>query len=809
MNENEYLEYLCEKGAAKLQLDIGQEPYASRYKYELKVIEQNGFANYLHIVSDIISFARDANIFIGPGRGSSAGSLLCYLLGITMVDPLKYDLLFERFLNPARAAMGQLPDIDLDFQASRREEILEYIGKKYGKDCTAQIPTLSRFGVKSGLRDLARIESIPISEVDRVTKKIPDKIFVEDAMYIPEVDAFCHKYPRIRRLLPEIVGSIRHRGIHAAGVVITPGPISDYISLEKVTQNICSCFDKDIVEEMGLLKFDILGLKTLDVIHDTINFIKEQQNINVVLPTEFDDPKVYELFQKGDLHGVFQFETQNLTEIAKQVKIDEFRLIYDTTSIARPGTAHSGDMDIYIKQRHAKDQPTYVNNTLESIVDSTYGVLVYQEQLMQICHEIGNFSLSDAEKIRKLVSKSKGVTELDKYRKKFIAGAKTNGFTEEAAEGLWSSIREAGAYSFNKSHAVAYSMLSYWCTWLKVYYPKEFLAALMRHEQEEMLSQTVVELRDHGFEVKTPDINMSEEKTTIDKNGIVIFGLSDVENVGPQAVKDIIENRPYKSLDDFMNRRTAQKTNIRVVRNLILGGAFDAFGRRDEFYYMYTPDEQKHTWDDNEMWLKQMGVLDMPPLTPMMDLYKNPFNVQIVAINDIDWTDIQDEIFVNGVISSIKIKPGYGHMNLNDGSGIINVLMSEEQLEHYAKVLEKGAGTPVMIKAHMVLERKRLYSDMIIPFEDYDDFQREVDYIEGKTYNELNDRKQYAKDKIALVISSNYFTSKRGNKGTRITLDTGDRVMCFERTKQPIMAGDIIEYRMSEGPFIKILSSSR
>lgn len=805
MTHDEYLEYLCREGAVKLGIDLSKKEYKDRLEEELSVIKEGGIATYFLITENIIFEAKKMDIMRGPGRGSSSGSLVCYLIGITMIDPLRFDLLFERFLNPTRAKMGMFPDIDMDFQKSRRKELMGYIKRKYGEDSVAGIPTLSRSGVKSAIRDLARIESIPIAEVNRVTKKIPDGLPLDLAMKIPEVKEFCGKYSRLNRLLPQLTGSIRHRGTHAAGLVITPDPVINYLAFEKIKGELKVCFDKDIVEEIGLLKWDILGLKTLDVVNDAIRFIKQEHNVDIVLPMDLNDPKVYNLFNSGKLLGVFQFETANLTSFAKRVNIDSFKLLYDTTSISRPGPAHSGDADIYIQRRHDPNKIKYAHPMLESVLKDTYGVLVYQEQIIETVKKLAGISPSDAQRIQKLVAKSKGVEELDKYKKQFIEGSRRNDVDVKIAESIWSSIRESGAYLFNESHAVAYSVLSYWCAWLKVYYPKEFLTALMRWEEGEVLSRAVEELRDLDVEVLTPDINISQDRTIIDEKGRVVFGVGDIEQVGPKAVEDILENQPYKSFEDFMNKRNPSVTNIRVIRNLILAGAFDQFKRRDELYYLADLEEEKHTWDDREMWLRQTGVLSMPPETPLIDFYDDPFEVELTSIDRIDWTDIQDEIYIKGIISKLNPKTGYTIFNITGEGGIVNVLASEEVMERFSTVFDSGVGTPILLKAHMVRGRERLYADIILPFKGYEKYQKEINYVSGDSEKRLIHLKEASRNNIGLVVSSNYFTSKNGNRGTRILFNDGEKIMNFEKEIDDILAGDIMEYRITNSPFCKIL----
>lgn len=808
--QDRYLKHLCEEGAKELGIDISSGEYNERLQYELGVIEQGGLANYFLIVEDIITWARNNSILVGPGRGSSAGSLVCYLVGITMIDPLEHGLLFERFLNPVRAAMGQLPDIDIDFPKSKRQNVIKYIKDKYGEDCVANIPTIARYGVKRALRDLARIESIPIPEVDAVAKSLPDGISIDDAMALPNVKIFLAKHPRVERLLPQLVGSVRHRGVHPAGVIITPKPISEYLALERVTQTNCVCFDKDLVEELGFVKIDILGLNTLDVVQKTIDIIKETTGEEVILPRKFDERAVYmEIFDKGRTLGIFQFETSTLTEFAKKMGIDKFEILSDTTSLIRPGPLHSGQADKYMERKHGKKDVTYIPKEVKPILESTQGIIIYQEQIMHIVNQLGSLSLADAENIRKLISKSKGLDALDEYADQFIDGCIANGINKEEAIKLWSIMRESGEYSFNKSHAVAYSALSYWCAWLKKHYPKQFLVALMDFEEDEVLSQAVVELREMGYTVRNPHINDSSADTKIDSNGDVIFGLGDVKKVGPAAVNDILSKQPFSTFDEFFNKREARKTNVGTIRNLIKAGAFDDFGRRDRLYYKITPDEEEHTWDEKEMSLMQLDVLEMPPKVPVINYYRNPFRKTVTTIRgiNIDWEDVREEIYVRGIITSIKMKTGYALVNINDGTATITILLGEEQVNHYQPILDRGVGTPIMVKAHMVEARTRLYSDMIIPLEDYDEFKMEINYFETGREEMLEAIEQTSHNKVGLVISSNYFTSKKGNKGTRLVFSNGDRYMNFDRNiGKPIMAGEILEYKVSGGAFINVLN---
>jgi DNA polymerase-3 subunit alpha len=803
MNAQDMLEAICFSEAEAMGISDTE-----RIRYELNIIEEKGLADYFLIVRDVISHARQTGILVGPGRGSAAGSLVSYLIGITRINPLEHDLLFERFLNPTRQDPA---DIDTDFQSTRREEVIDYLRDRYGMECVAKIPTISRYGVKVALRDLSRIESIPIPEVNNVTAKIPTGASLNEALHIPEVRDFCKKYPRVGRLLPDLYGSVRHRSIHAAGVVITPTPISDYFSMERVTREHCVCFDKDVVEQLGLLKLDILGLRTLDVIQRAITLINEYHDIEIdqdSLPSQFNDPDVFEIFRKGLTLGVFQFETQALTEFSKKMEVDSFELLTATTALIRPGPLHSGDADRYLRRKNGKEAVSYMHDSLKDILGETYGVILYQEQIMQVVNQVGGLPLSDAENIRKLVSKSKGSEALDKYKDAFINGAILNGVEEGAAESIWDTIREAGAYSFNKSHAVSYTAISYWCAWLKLYYPREFLVALMDFEEDEILTQATIELRELGYDVRMPHINDSGVSVEVDKNGDIIFGLSNVKNVGPKAIDDILAKRPFKSFDDFMERRNGSITNVRVIRHLVQAGAFDDFGERYKLYYEVTPDEEYHEWTEKEMVLKQVDVLEMPPHKAVSDFYDVPFDIPITPIKDIDWSDVSDEVYIKGTIVSFHMKEGYAYMNLTDGTGTVNVLLGEEQIYQYKNKIDFDNNANIILKAHMVEGRERLYSDMMIDLEKYDkvEFEKEYEYMDNGRQDTLRiiESEATIQDKIGLVVTSGYFTSKKGNRGCRILLSNTESLMCFQDLREDVMPGDIIKYSISKKPFINI-----
>lgn len=805
------MEKLCQKALKEKKLHKKQD-YKDRLEYELQIIKDKDFVDYFFIVKDVVDAAREKGIMLGPGRGSSGGSLIAYLLDITQIDPLKFGLYFERFINPAR---HDNPDADLDFQSSRRDEMFEYLEEKYGKECVARIPSIVKFKPKSALRDLARIEGIPIQEVNLLTKNIPDNLPLEHVLKLKEASIFLNKYPRVAKILPQLLDKIRHTGVHAAACVITPISVDNFFPLEKKGRFFCASFDKDALEDLGFLKLDLLSLKTLDVIDEAIKNINKN-GYKIKLPLEPDDPEIYNhIFIPAYTNGVFQFETTNLTDYARKVKIDSFKLLTDTTSIARPGTAASGDAAKYIDRRHGKESVQYIHPSLEPILHDTYGIIVYQEQIMRIVNEVGGLPLSDAEIIRKLISKSKGISALENYRNKFVEGAQNNGVSKDLANKIWDSIKEAGNYSFNLSHAVAYSLISYWCAWLKRYYPREFLAALMRFEEGGMFAAATEELKLMGYKVLDPDVNTSDNRTSINESGDVLIGLEDVDQVGSAAVEEIKRLRPFKSFDDFLDRVEARKVNSRSIKHLIFAGAFEAFGEKEKLYYRIATDEKPRKWTDKEEIMKKYAVIKTSPRQPIINFFDHTAiqatknNGGLTDIGAVDWESASEEVYIKGIITEIDIKIGYAIMDINDGTGTANVLIPKESLDKYREIFEEGTGTPILIKAHKRAENSRFYLDMLIDLRnELESDSKEYRYLTGETYKYITEQGRSGE---ALVVSSSYFLSKQNqNRGTRLTLINQDGMfnrMCFDSLQQDIEAGDIIKFQESgyEQVFIKFI----
>lgn len=579
-----YLEKLCFDGLKKKFPEPGAE-VTQRINYELDVIKKMGFAAYFLIVQDFINFARSREIQVGPGRGSAAGSLVAYALGITDIDPLKYKLLFERFLNPERVSM---PDIDIDFCFERRGEVLEYVAKKYGADQVAQIITFGKMKARAAVRDVGRTQKMPLPEVDRVAKLIPEQlgVTIEEALKIsPELKAYYENNERVKKLIDvaqRLEGLTRHASTHAAGVVISKEPLLNYTPLQKNENQIVTQFAMEDLQNIGLLKIDLLGLKNLTMMDKTVKMIWETKKIDLVLEKIlFNDPKTYELLGRGETLGIFQLESSGMRNLIKDLKPKKFEDLIALLALYRPGPLGSGMTQDFIRRKHGHTRVTYELPELKEILAETYGIIVYQEQVMQIASRLGGFSLAEADVLRRAMSKKKSA-EMKRLKEKFVEGCVKNKIPQAKAEKIFDLCDKFAEYGFNKSHSAAYAVIAYQTAYLKANYPLEFMAALLTNNMgdEAKISSYVAECRKLGIEVLPPDINESLPQFSVAKDTIR-FGLAAIKNVGKAAMDSIVEVRqksgPFLNLPDFCRRVDSRTVNKRVIESLIKAGACDSF----------------------------------------------------------------------------------------------------------------------------------------------------------------------------------------------------------------------------------------
>jgi DNA polymerase-3 subunit alpha len=567
--------------------------YQERLEEELGCIKQMGFPGYFLIVADFINWGKDHDIPVGPGRGSAAGSLVAYAVRITDIDPIPYNLLFERFLNPERISM---PDIDVDFCIYGRERVIDYVREKYGVDNVAQIITFGTMLAKGVLRDVGRALNIPYGEVDKIAKMVPGVLGITLKKAIeqePQLKALVERDPKVKELVKialALEGLTRHASTHAAGVVVTPRPLPEYLPLyiDPKSGGQVTMYPMNYVEKIGLVKFDFLGLKTLTVLENAVRLVRAGKDpaFDLKLIPD-DDKKTYELLSHGETTGVFQLESSGMKEYLVKLKPSCFEDLIAMVALYRPGPLGSGMVDSFIKRKHGLEKFRYDFAQLEPILKDTYGVIVYQEQVMLIAQVLGNYSLGSADLLRRAMGKKKA-EEMAEQKKQFLIGAEQNQLNLKKAEAVFDLMEKFAAYGFNKSHSAAYALIAYQTAYLKTHYPVEFMAALLTEDMDntDKVIKNISEVRSMGIAILPPDINASERSFTVDKEEMR-FGLGAVKGVGIAALEAIFQVRqekPFSSLQDFCERVDLRKVNKKVVEALIKCGAFDSLGgKRAQF----------------------------------------------------------------------------------------------------------------------------------------------------------------------------------------------------------------------------------
>ena len=657
---DEKLSQMAFKGLETLRLTsswLGNDGYEQRLIEELEIIKDKSFASYFLVVADMINWAKENNIMVGPGRGSAAGSLVCYALGITDVDPIEYDLLFFRFINPER---NDFPDIDTDFEDRRRKEVKDYLKKKFKH--VASISTYTYFKDKGVIRDAARVFMVPLSDVNRALKQIDT---FEDYMDSPNTKEFRLKYPEVTWLAEKLRGKIRSVGVHAAGVVVAKDDLRKFAPVESradsdddVSGRIpVVAYDMDTVADIGLIKMDALGLKTLSVIADTLKSIKDRSGKQINLSEiPLDDSKVYKTLSEGYTKGVFQAEATPYTNLLIKMGVDKFEDLAASNALVRPGAMNTVGAS-YIKRKHGQEAVKYVHNIMKPFTENTYGVIIYQEQVMQACVHLGGMTWAEADKVRKIIGKKKDAKEFDQFKDKFIQGAEKH-ISKKEAQHLWHDFEAHAGYSFNRSHAVAYSMLSYYTAWLKTYHPLEFMFSILKNENDkDVRTEYLIEAKRLGLKVLLPHINESDIYFSLQKDSIR-FGLAEVKFISDSIANKIMEKRPYADYAEFIQKASVKGSGInsRAISalNAIGGAAFDdnlRDGKEKENYYEY------------------LGIptfnLDLPPR----------IKSQARPISEFD--DLGAFVMF-GMVKSIKRGTGWARVELVDETGAIGLFHNEQ-----------------------------------------------------------------------------------------------------------------------------------
>lgn len=586
-NEESAIGYLKKIVEEKLpgRFPVADAKITERLDYEMAVIEKTGFADYFLIVQDFINWAKNHGIVVGPGRGSAAGSLVSYVLGITDIDPLKYDLLFERFLNPERISM---PDIDIDFTDTRRNEVFAYLKQKYGDDKVAQIITFGTMAARAAVRDAGRALGIPYGFCDRLAKLIPFQQNLKEAIEkVPELNDLYKNNPDAKKILDaasHLEGVVRHASVHACGVVISKEPLSEIVPLQRSPQDensIITQFEMHSIEDLGLLKMDLLGLKNLTVIEETGRLIKEFHDEELTISKmPLNDKKTFKLLQEGDTTGVFQLESSGMRRSLKELKPTEFEDIIAMVALYRPGPMEL--IPSFINRKHGREKIKYLHQKLEPVLKNTYGIGIYQEQMMKIARDLAGFSLAEADILRKAIGKKIKVL-LDAQKEKLVEGMLKNGIDEKTAGKIWELFPPFARYGFNRSHAACYALIGYRTAYLKAHYPIEFMTSLLNADSGdiERIAFLITEAKKTGIEVLPPDIN-SSFVNFIPEGKSIRFGLLAIKNVGANIVDAVIQERqrlgPFKNFTDFLSRVQHKDLNKKSLESLTKAGVFDSLG---------------------------------------------------------------------------------------------------------------------------------------------------------------------------------------------------------------------------------------
>jgi len=731
----EFLEELCYKGIKERYGENSRQEIIDRLKYELSIIKKTGFASYFLIVQDFVNWAKENRIVVGPGRGSVGGSLVAYLLKITNVDPLKYNLLFERFLNPDRIS---LPDIDLDFTDRRRDEVIQYVAQKYGRDKVAQIITFGTMAARAVVRDVGRAMEYSYIYCDQVAKMIPFGLTLDETMKkIPEFRALYESDDKARKLIDfakKLEGVARHASTHACGVVISDNSLDEIVPLQHPTQDdqaIVTQYEMYSIEDLGLLKMDFLGLKNLTIIEDTLARIYKVQGLNVEvdkIPT--NDAKTYKILQKGETIGVFQLESGGMQRYLKQLKPTQFEDIIAMVALYRPGPMQL--IPDYIARKNKKQRVEYLHPKMKDILENTYGIPVYQEQIMKITQEMAGFTLAEADVLRKAIGK-KIKKLLMAQKEKFIEGMKKNQIREDIAQQIWYWIEPFASYSFNRAHAAAYATIAYQTAYLKAHFPAEFMAALLTSERNdiERIGFLITECRKMGLEVLPPDINESFTFfSVVPKKNQVRFGLSAIKNVGFNVVEAIVTERKnngnYISIQDFISRVNSKDLNKKSLESLIKAGVFDKMAERNQLLFnlerlLLSSRETQRVKENGQSGLfdgikdfnNKIYLADAKPVSekeklkwekellglfvsghPLKD-FKNSLEKKTMSIAKIPSCRLRQKIRIGGIISKIKKiitrngKPML-FVNLEDLTDKIEVIVFPRTIEHNPSVFQEN-----------------------------------------------------------------------------------------------------------------------
>ncbi len=759
--QDAYLRHLTFEGA-RMKYGMITAQIEERLNFELDTICKSGYPGYFLIVQDFTSTARNMGVCVGPGRGSAAGSAVAYSLGITNIDPIKYDLLFERFLNPERVSM---PDIDIDFDDEGRDKVIDYVINKYGKNQVAQIITYGTMAARTSLRDTGRVMNIPLDAVDRVAKSFPSHLSatlngvlaekdisakLKEDMNRDDIDR-AYKFRELSqedsevghmiRTAKKLEGSVRSTGVHACGVIITPEDITNIIpiSTAKDSDMVVSQFDNSVAEEAGLLKMDFLGLRTLTILRDALRFIKENtgEDIDIDL-VDLEDAETYKMFGRGDTIGIFQYESAGMQKHLKDLKPDKFEDLIAMNALYRPGPLQY--IPNFIDRRHGREKISYDLPEMKEYLEETYGITVYQEQVMLLSQKLANFTKGEADLLRKAMGK-KNRKLIDETFPKFLEGCKKNGHDEKIVEKIWKDWEAFASYAFNKSHSTCYAFIAFQTAFLKTHYPREYMAAVLNHNKNdvETMSMFIEEANKIGIDVKGPDINESKINFSITNNSYIRFGMSALKGVGEGPVEEIIaerqKNGPFKDIYDVVKRVSLRSVNKKCLDSLALGGGFDSFSQHRAQYFI--PSGGFETFIEhllkfgNNFQSQKSGaqaslfgdmhqdMIDAPPFPQAEEwpqLYKLEKEKEVTGFylsgHPLDQYKLEFQHFITGKLAEVELKPetqlkyggfvtdvnvlqtkrgeNYGRFKVQDYTAVYEITLWNEQFEKFKHLLALG-----------------------------------------------------------------------------------------------------------------------
>lgn len=797
MDNKEFLRQKCFEGLEKRGF-IENFDYVKRLNYELDVIYSGNLEDFFLNTAYIVCKLKSQGIIVNRGRGSAAGSLVCYCLQITDINPIEHNLIFERFLNPTRVASIANPDIDIDIPRDQRQMILKQIKKDFGGNKSYQVINKLSWTKKTAIKDLARIIGLDFQYVNKITGLITDD---NDLPY--EVISFLDKNPFIKDNYESLQGLIKTYGIHAGANIILPDSVENYTSILKINGVECLDIDGRTCDSLSMLKQDMLGLNTLTIIADAMNL-----NKSISLPSTYDDKRVYETINKSQL-GLFQFEGAGVADTCRKIKPMNFEELTDVTALARPGSQDSGDTQRYINRKFGLEEVKYDHPLLEPILKQTYGAIVYQEQAMRIVTDFAGMSAADADTIRKGIGK-KIQAIFDEYYPKFIQACVNRGISQDIAEIVFKKMEASASYSFNKAHAVSYTALTYITGYLKTYYPIEFYIALLNNtDKEDKRMQIYNEMKNSGYLIHNPDINISKDTIVSTNNNNVYLSFNLIKGVGEKAVESIISNQPYQSFDDFLQRKDSRKVNKKVVKALLKAGAFDSFNSDRGYLMHYFDETENEFWTEEEKLFNEFSVLSLNPKKNLLSCYEINTTEPILSLSNIG--DAEDGFyFVKAMVSSLKIKTNYAFLSITDNIANESIYVPQGAITRYLDTLQ-SVGEPILLKIKK--EGSKLSLVSLIELKNMRKYSSEYSLFTGNTYKILSnlqhDNPNY---NIGITKDASSFVSKKGNNCVSFSLyinesQTLDGQLVCGYESFDILDGSILFFSKSDMtvPFLDII----